>query len=88
MVIKFRDKLDDVSSAILMIPFPGEQMPSVSAGASMLAKTISQCHCSSPWRLVIDLHVPDFAANLWTRPVVSFTLVRGTSSFLVVSLSP
>ena len=36
MVIKFRDKLDDVSSAILTIPFPGEEMPSVSAGACQI----------------------------------------------------
>ena len=36
MVIKFRNKLDDVSSAILMIPVPGEEMPSVSAGACQI----------------------------------------------------
>ena len=89
MVIKFRDKLENMSSAMLTIPFPGEEMPSVSAGACQIdARQDQQCHCSSPWRLVIDLHVPDFAANLWTRPVVSFTLVRGTSSFWVVSSSP
>ena len=36
MVIKFRDKLDVVRSAILMIYFPGEEMPSFSAGACQI----------------------------------------------------